>query len=112
MSEETESTPFEAIRRLDEEGNEYWSARELSKVLDYNRWENFQNVIQKAQIACGNSGRRPSDHFRDITKVINAGKGAKHKVSDYELTRYACYLLVQNSDPNKPIVALGQTYFA
>ncbi|MDB5081542.1 MAG: putative dNA protein [Chloroflexi bacterium] len=110
MSEQT--TPFETIRTTDETGNEYWSARDLSKVLGYNRWENFQNVIQKAQIACGNSGRKPSDHFRDITKVISAGKGAKHKVSDYELTRYACYLIVQNSDPNKPIVALGQTYFA
>jgi DNA-damage-inducible protein D len=72
MSQET--TPFEAIRQTDDDGGEYWSAPALSKVLGYNRWENFQNVIQKAQVACANSDRRPADHFRDVTKMIKAGK--------------------------------------
>ena len=105
-------SPFEAIRRESDEGIEYWSARDLAKILGYNRWENFQNVIQKAEIACANSGHDISDHFRDITKMIRAGKGAKREIDDLELSRYACYLLVQNADPTKEIVALGQTYFA
>src|SRR5439155_10948649 len=105
-------SPFDTIRREREDGSEYWSARDLSKILGYNRWENFQNVIPKAKVACATSGHDPADHFRDITKMIRAGKGAQRKIEDVELSRYACYLLVQNSDPTKPIVALGQTYFA
>lgn len=118
MSEEnggaqfTHVSPFDAIRRVDEQGNEYWSARELSKVLQYDDYRNFQDVLKKAKIACEESKQGVSDHFGDVTDMITAGKGAKRPRSDMHLSRYACYLVVQNSDPNKPIVALGQTYFA
>jgi len=105
-------SPFEAIRRVSDEGAEYWSARELAKILGYNRWENFQNVIPKAKCACANSGQNISDHFRDITKMVQLGSRARRPVEDFELSRYACYLIVQNADPSKEIVALGQTYFA
>jgi len=103
---------FEAIRRVNEEGIEYWTARDLAKVLGYARWENFQNVIPKAKLACANSGYDTSDHFRDITKMVKLGSKAQRKVEDIQLSRYACYLIVQNADPAKEIVALGQTYFA
>src|SRR5271167_2478569 len=89
-------SPFEAIRREAEDGSDYWSARELAKVLGYNRWENFQNVIPKAKTACANSGQEVSDHFRDITKMVSLGSGSKRQVEDYELSRYACYLALQN----------------
>ncbi len=106
-------SPFDAIRHVDEQGHEYWSARELSKLLGYDRWENFRKyVIPRTQKACENSGHRASDHVRGTTKMIKAGKGARRPVEDFELSRYACYLIVQNADPDKPIVALGQTYFA
>lgn len=105
-------SPFESIRRQAEDGSEYWNARDLAKILGYNRWENFQNVIPKAKTACSNSGHAVFDHFRDVTKMIKTGKGAQREVEDFELSRYACYLIVQNADPSKEIVALGQTYFA
>lgn len=107
------TSPFDAIRRVDEQGNEYWSARELSRILGYDRWENFRKyVIPRTQRACEASGRPASDHIRGITKMIRAGKGARRSIEDFELSRFACYLVVENSDPDKPIVALGQTYFA
>jgi DNA-damage-inducible protein D len=106
-------SPFDAIRHEDEDGNEYWSARELSKLLGYDRWENFRRyVIPRTQKACENSGHAASDHVRGTTKLIKAGKGAQRPVEDFELSRFACYLVVENADPAKPIVALGQHYFA
>lgn len=105
-------SPFEAIRRETEDGSEYWSARDLAKILGYVLWQKFRNVIDKAKEACQNSGHAVSDHFIHVDKMIEAGKGAKRRIEDVHLSRYACYLLVQNSDPSKPIVALGQTYFA
>jgi DNA-damage-inducible protein D len=106
-------SPFDAIRRVDESGNEYWSARELSKLLGYDRWENFRRyVIPRTQKAFENSEHAVSDHIRDTTKMIKAGKGAQRPVEDFELSRFACYLVVENADPEKPIVALGQQYFA
>src|SRR6266487_1882525 len=106
------TSPFDGIRHEDEHGKEYWSARELYRVLGYTRWEKFQKSIEEAKIACENSNQGVSDHFHLQVQLIKAGKGAKRPVEDYHLSRYACYLIVQNADPNKPIVALGQTYFA
>lgn len=105
-------SPFDAIRRVDEQGNDYWSARDLSKLLGYGEYRFFKNAIQKAEEACKQSGQAVADHFVHTHGMIGLGKGAKRKVDDVHLTRYACYLLIENADPEKPIVALGQTYFA
>lgn len=103
---------FEQIKRLDENGNEYWSARDLGKVLEYLEYRNFQPVIERAKEACLNSGHRLADHFVDMHEMIEIGKGGKRSVESIKLSRYACYLIVQNADPGKEVVALGQTYFA
>lgn len=103
---------FESIKHTDEYGNEYWEARELQKVLEYKRWDKFNNVIYNAKQACEQSGYLGSDHFSQVGKMIELAKGAKRKVVDYKLSRYACYLIVQNGDPRKEVIALGQTYFA
>lgn len=103
---------FEDIRRIDQDGVEYWYARELQTVLQYTRWEKFLNVIEKAKRACKNSNYDIENHFHQMEKMVQIGSGAQRKKLDYELTRYACYLIVQNSDPSKEVVALGQTYFA
>ncbi len=106
------ASPFEAIREEAEDGSEYWSARDLSKILGYVRWDKFKNAIVKAEEACQNSGQAVADHFSHVGKMIDLGKNAKRNIDDVLLSRYACYLIVQNADPSKPIVALGQTYFA
>ena len=103
---------FERIRHTDSEGGEYWSARELAQALTYTRWEQFPGVIAKAREACEGSGYPVNDHFRGFPKMIPVGKGARRQIEDWHLSRYACYLIVQNADPSKPVVALGQTYFA
>ncbi len=102
---------FEDIKHVREDGSEYWSARELGPVLEYSKWENFHNVISRAMIACENSGHNVSDDFPEVRKIVEAGATSKPK-NDYELSRYACYLIVQNGDPRKEVIALGQTYFA
>lgn len=102
---------FEDIKRTYEDGTEYWNARELAPVLDYTKWENFKKVIKRAMIACDNSGHDSSVDFLEVRKIVEAGATTK-KIIDYELTRYACYLIVQNGDPRKEVIALGQTYFA
>ena len=103
---------FESIKHVDECGEEYWSARELMQALEYKKWDKFINVIDNAKVACGKSGSLVDDHFLQVGKMVEIGSGAKRKQRDYKLTRYACYLIVQNADPKKKIVALGQTYFA
>ncbi len=103
---------FESIKHIDEYGNEYWLARELKEVLEYNKWENFHKVIKKAQIACIQSNKDISIHFPEVRKTLEMPNGGFKKIIDYKLSRYACYLIVQNSDPRKEVVALGQTYFA
>jgi len=102
---------FEAIKRIREDGTEYWFARELSEVLQYKKWENFSKVVDRAKLACQNSGREVEYDFPEVRKIVEAGATSK-KVLDYELSRYACYLVVQNGDPRKEVIALGQTYFA
>lgn len=100
------------MRRLGEEGQEFWSARELAPLLDYRDWRNFQNVLARAVQACESSNHPVSDHFVETTKMAMLGSGAQREVEDVFLSRYACYLVVQNGDPNKPVIAAGQTYFA
>jgi len=106
------TSPFEAIRRSDDDGQEFWSARELMVTFGYTKWQNFRVAIRRAQESCENSGHAASDHFTDVSKMVTLGSGAKRHIDDFHLSRYACYLIVQNTDPEKPIVALGQTYFA
>ena len=102
---------FENIKHFDEFGNEYWEARELMPLLEYSKWENFHKVIKRAMIACESSNNKLLDHFPEVRKIVEAGATFK-TVLDYKLSRYACYLIVQNANPKKKMVALGQTYFA
>lgn len=103
---------FEGIRQLDSGGNEYWFARELQPLLEYATWDKFKRVIEKAIEACGQSKNVADDHFSQAGKMVDIGSAARREVEDYRLSRYACYLIVQNGDPTKPVIANGQTYFA
>ncbi len=103
---------FEEVRQFDEDGNEFWSARDIAPLLEYQDWRNFMQVVDKARLACEQSGRPVADHFGDVTKMVGIGSGAQRPVPDVHLSRYACYLIVQNGDPAKPVIANGQTYFA
>lgn len=103
---------FEAIKKVRDDGTEYWNARELSIVLQYKKWENFEKVIDRAKLACENSGYNVFDHFPEVRKMVEIGSNTIRELKDYELSRYACYLIVQNGDPRKEVIALGQTYFA
>lgn len=110
--EKINETIFESIKHVDDDGNEYWYARELQKVLEYIEWRKFVGVIKKAINSCKASNYVSSDHFVGTDKMINLGKGGQRKVSDYKLSRYACYLIAQNGDSRKKVIALAQTYFA
>ncbi len=112
MSEQQPTSPFDAIRRTDEDGGEYWSARDLSKILGYTEYGKFRNTIKKAEQAAEGSSLSTADHFAHVSDMIEVGKGAKRKAQDVHLTRYGAYLVVMNADPNKEIVAQAQTYFA
>ena len=103
---------FEGIRHVDDEGNEFWQARALGKVLDYSEYRHFLPVVERAREACTNSGQPLENHFEDILAMVDIGSGAKRSLPDVRLSRYACYLIVQNGDPSKPVIANGQTYFA
>ena len=103
---------FEKIKHIDENGVEFWYARDLQSVLEYKQWKNFIKVVDKAKEACLNSRLNIIEHFISINKNITLANNATRKIEDIKLTRYACYLIVQNSDPRKSIVALGQTYFS
>jgi len=102
---------FERIKHIDENGCEYWEARELQKMLEYKEWRLFANIIEKAQVACSQSNNNINSHFGVYSKIVVAGKTTK-LIIDYKLSRYACYLIVQNANPKFKAVALGQTYFA
>lgn len=103
---------FESIKHVDKNNIEYWTSRTLWKVLEYTEYRHFLPVIDKAKLACENSGQRIEDHFEDILEMVEIGSGAERSVDSVKLSRYACYLIVQNADPSKAIVAQGQTYFA
>ena len=110
--ENINETVFESIKHFDENGNEYWYVRELQKVLEYNKWENFEKVIEKAKLSCLNSNYGLQDHFPDVRKMVDIGSNTLRNIVDYKLSRYACYLIAQNGDSKKKVIALAQTYFA
>ena len=103
---------FEDIKQIDEFGNEYWSARELQKILEYKEWRKFAGVISKAKIACTNSDMSADDQFVGADKLVSIGSKSFRRIENYKLTRYACYLIAQNGDSRKKVIALAQTYFA
>lgn len=103
---------FEKIKKVNNEGQEFWFARELAKVLGYSDFGNFENVITKAKIACKNSGQSVENHLGDVTEMVDIGSGTVREFPSYKLSRYACYLIAQNGDPRKPEIAKAQTYFA
>lgn len=103
---------FESIKHINEYGQEFWYARELQVALEYKKWDKFTNVITKAMDACKNSGNDIEDHFLQVGKMVAIGSDAERPIDDYELSRYACYLIVMNGSSRKEVIALGQTYFA
>jgi DNA-damage-inducible protein D len=105
-------SPFEQIKRTNDAGMEFWSSREFAEILEYGDYRNFEGVVEKAKLSCFNSGYRIEDHFVDVTEMVHIGSGAKRPVKTILMSRYACYLAIQNADPKKEIVAQGQTYFA
>ena len=106
------SKTFEDIKHIDENGVEFWYARELMPILQYSNWQNFEKIINKAKMSCQNSDISVFEHFTDVSKTIKMPKGAEKTILDYKLTRYACYLIAQNGDSRKKVIALAQTYFA
>ena len=103
---------FESIKHIDENGNEFWYARELQVALEYTEWRNFEKSVKRAKDACTASGFVETDHFVDVNKMVELGSGSQREINDIKLSRYACYLIVMNGDPRKEVIALGQTYFA
>ena len=103
---------FEDIKHIDENGNEYWCARELQSVLEYNQWRSINDLIKRAKVACKESKYSVDDHFAVQRKMVDIGSKTTRKVIDYKLSRYACYLIVMNGNPKKEIIAFAQTYFA
>ena len=108
----TLTTTFEGHAQITESGIEFWLARDLQHLLGYSKWDNFLNVVSKARTACEISGHQVADHFADVGKMVDLGSGSQREVADIMLTRYACYLIAQNGDPQKPEIAFAQTYFA
>ena len=103
---------FESIKHVNEYGEEYWLARELQPVLEYAQWRRFSDAIERAKLACKNSGFAVENHFADVGKMVDIGSGAERQIDDVMLSRYACYLIVMNGDPRKEVIAIGQSYFA
>ena len=110
--ERINNNSFESIKHIDEYGNEYWFARELQKILEYKEWRNFIIVIDKAKAAWLNSNEIVEDHFVDVNKMVKIGLSISRQLNDYKLSRYACYLIAQNGDSRKRVIALAQTHFA
>lgn len=105
-------SPFESIKQIDNDGNEYWFARDLQEVLEYSEWRNFSKIIEKAKNACETSGHRVQSEFVDTNKLVDVGANLQRNIQDIVLSRYACYLIAMNGDPRKEVIALAQTYFA
>ncbi len=112
MTEAAQSPDFESIKNVSPYGAEYWSARDLSKLLGYTEWRNFEVAIRRARTSCQQVGDTPDDHFVGVNKMVKLGSGAQREVKDYVLSRLACYLIAQNGDPRKPEIAAAQAYFA
>ncbi|SHG22299.1 DNA damage-inducible protein D [Dysgonomonas macrotermitis] len=110
--EKSHNPVFEQIKRIDENGIEFWSSRDLAKVLEYSNYRNFEKVIEKAKEACTKSQQEIDNHFVDFDEMVDIGSGAKRSIESIKLSRYACYLIIQSADPGKEVVALGHTYFA
>lgn len=108
----TYQSPFESIKQIDDDGNEYWYARDLQEILEYSEWRNFSKIIEKAKTACEASGNAVLSEFVDVNKLVNVGAGLQRTIQDIVLSRYACYLIAMNGDPRKEVIALAQTYFA
>src|ERR1700722_12872399 len=111
LVETTHHQTFESLKQEEDE-NEFWSARKLAKALEYSEYRHFLPVIEKAKEACRNSGHAIENHYEDILEMVDIGSGGRRQIPDVRLSRYACYLIVQNGDPTKPVIANGQTYFA
>lgn len=112
LSNAGHNSVFESVKKVNDNGIEYWLARDFQSILQYSSWDKFLNVVEKAKEACRNSGHNSADHFSHMGKMVPIGSGAQRETEDIKLSRYACYLIIQNADPAKEIVALGQTYFA
>lgn len=110
--EKYSQSDFEKAKQHTQEGIEFWYARDLKDILEYEQWRNFLTVVEKAKESCKNAKNEVGDHFADVSKMVEIGSDAKRSIDDIMLSRYACYLIVQNGDPRKKIIALGQTYFA
>lgn len=106
------TSPFDSIKQLDDEGNEYWYARDLQGILEYSEWRNFYKIIEKAKNACKANGHTVQSEFVDINKLVDVGANLQRSIQDIVLSRYACYLIAMNGDPRKEVIALAQTYFA
>ena len=110
--EKDNNKTFEDIKHIDENGIEFWYARELMTILQYANWQNFEKIIEKAKISCKNSDINVFEHFTDVNKLSKRANNAEVTINDYKLTRYACYIIAQNGDSRKKVIALAQTYFA
>lgn len=110
--DDTYQSPFESIKKIDDNGNEYWYARDLQEILEYSEWRNFSKIIQKAKTACEASGHAVLSEFVDVNKLVDVGANLQRNIQDIVLSRYACYLIAMNGNPRKEVIALAQTYFA
>lgn len=111
-ADNTYQSPFESIKQIDDDGNEYWYARDLQEILEYSEWRNFSKIIEKAKTACEASGNAVSSEFVDVNKLVDVGANLQRSIQDIVLSRYACYLIAMNGNPRKEVIALAQTYFA
>ena len=111
-ADNTYQSPFESIKQIDDDGIEYWYARDIQEILEYSEWRNFSKIIEKAKSACETSGHAVQSEFVDVNKLVDVGANLQRSIQDIVLSRYACYLIAMNGNPRKEVIALAQTYFA